>query len=85
VLVLAVVGLGVYVVSLRSDIDDKDDQIAAQQRELEEQQGAAGACARGYLSSIAGAFDAASVSEGVTQAQSDIEELNSSCSEIFGQ
>jgi chromosome segregation ATPase len=165
VLLLAVVGLGVYVVSLRSDIDDKDDQIAAQQRELEERQGAAeqvqdaasgladdaqaafsalgdeleriqsqaaatqaetqeaiesaeqaaadaqaraesaedeveqanaradeaeaqaeatSACARGYLSAIAGAFDAASVDEGVTQAQSDIEALNASCSDTFG-
>jgi biopolymer transport protein ExbB/TolQ len=41
VLLLAVVGLGIYAVSLRSDIDDKDAQIAAQQRELEERQGAA--------------------------------------------
>jgi chromosome segregation ATPase len=164
VLLLAVVGLGFYVVSLRSDLDDKDAQIAAQQRELEAQQGvagqvqeaasgladdtqeafsalgdeleriqseaaatqaetqeaiesaeqasadaqaraesaedevaqaearadqaeaqteAAGACARGYLSAIAGAFDAASVDEGVTQAQSDIAALNDSCSETL--
>ena len=42
VLLLAVVGLGAYAVSLRSDIEDKDAQIAAQQQQLEEQQGIAG-------------------------------------------
>lgn len=41
VLVVAVVGLGVYVFSLRSDVDDKDAQIASQQQQLEEQQGVA--------------------------------------------
>jgi chromosome segregation ATPase len=41
VLVLAVVGLGVYALSLRSDIDDKDAQIASQQQQLEEQEGVA--------------------------------------------
>jgi chromosome segregation ATPase len=165
VLVVAVIGLGVYAVSLRSDVDDKDAQIASQQQQLEEQQGvaddvqdaaaglaedaqqalgelgdrideiesqaaasqeetqaaiesaeqaaaeaearaegaqddveeanaradeavaqadAAAACARGYLSAIAGAFDASSVSEGVSQAVGDIEALNASCSETLG-
>jgi hypothetical protein len=161
VLLVAVVGIGAYALSLRSDVDDKDAQIAAQQKQLEEQQSvkghlqdaaakladdvqqafgqlgdqlneiqsqagatqadvlaaiknaeqaaaaakaraegaqdevkkakaradeaqakakAAAACARGYLSAIGGAFDAASVSKGVSQAMSDIEELNASCS-----
>jgi chromosome segregation ATPase len=165
VLAVAVVGIGAYALSLRSDIEDKDAKIAAQQQQLEEQQGIAtdvqdaaarlsegaqqtfaqlgdqldeiegqadatqasaqaaiesaeqaaadanaraegaqddveeanaradeaaaeadeaAACARGYLSAIGGAFDAASVSEGVTQAMSSIEELNASCSETLG-
>ena len=41
VLLVAVVGLGVYAISLRSDVDDKDAQIASQQQQLEEQQGVA--------------------------------------------
>lgn len=165
VLLVAVVAVAAYALSLRSDLDDKDAQIAAQQEQLAEQQGvaddvreaaaglgenaqqalgqlgdqldeiqsqteatqadaqaaidsaeqaaadakaraegaqdeveeanaraeeaqaqadAAAACARGYLSAIGGAFDAASVSEGVSQAMSDIEELNTSCSETLG-
>lgn len=165
VLLVAVVGLGAYALSLRSDVEDKDAQIAAQQEQLAEQQGVAGdvqdaaanlaentqqalgqlgdqldeiqrraeetqdetqaaiesaeqaaadaqaraegaadeveeanaradeaeaqadaaaACARGYLSAIGGAFDASSVSEGVSQAMTDIEALNASCSETLG-
>ena len=165
VLLVAVVGVGAYAFSLRSDVDDKDAQIAAQQQQLEEQQGvaddvqdaaaglaedaqqafgelgdqideiesqaeatqeetaqaiadaeqaaedaqaraesaqddveaadaradeaeaqaqAAGACARGYLAAIGGAFDAGSVEEGVSQAMSDIEELNASCRDALG-
>jgi chromosome segregation ATPase len=165
VLAVAVVGIGAYALSLRSDIDDKDAQIAAQEEQLAEQKGvaddvqdaaatlaedaqqafgqlgdqldaiesqadatqedaqaaiesaeqaaadaaaraegaqdevdeanaradeatakadAAAACARGYLSAIGGAFDAASVSEGVSQAMTDIEALNASCSEKLG-
>ena len=165
VLLVAVVGVGAYALSLRSDVDDKDAKIAAQQQQLEEQQGvaddvqdaaaglaedaqqafgelgdqideiesqaeatqeeteqaiadaeqaaedaqaraesaqddveeadaradeaeaqaqAAGACARGYLAAIGGAFDAGSVSEGVSQAMSDIEELNASCRDALG-
>ena len=165
VLLVAVVGLGAYAYSLRSDVDDKDAQIAEQQQQLEEQQGvaddvqdaaaslaedaqqafgelgdqideieaqaeatqeetqqtiedaeqaaadaqaradsaqddveeanaradeaeaqaeAAGACARGYLAAIGGAFDAPSVSEGVSQAKSEIEELNASCKDALG-
>jgi chromosome segregation ATPase len=164
VLAVAVVGLGAYAVSLRSDIDDKDAQIASQQQQLEEQQGvagdvqdaaaslaentqqafgqlgeqldqiesaasatqeetqaaienaeqaaadakeradsaqddvaaaearadeaeaqaeAAGACARGYVQAIGGAFDAGSVEEGVSQAMTDIEALNASCSDTL--
>ena len=160
VLAVAVVGLGAYTISLRSDVEDKDAQIAAQQQQLTEQQGVAddvqdaaaglaedaqqalgqlgqqldeiqsqatatqeetqaaiesaeqaaaeaearaagaqddveeanaradeaeaqaqtvGACARGYLSAIGSAFGAGSVEEGVNQAKSDIEALNSSC------
>ena len=41
VLLVAVVGLGAWALSLRSDVDDKDAQIAAQQQQLEEQQGVA--------------------------------------------
>jgi chromosome segregation ATPase len=165
VLLVALVGVGAWALSLRSDVDDKDAQIAAQEQELAEQQGVAsqveeaaaglaedaqqafsdlgdeldqaqadaaatqeetqaaiadaeqaatdaqaradsaedevaeadaradeataqaeavGACARGYLSAIGSAFDAASISEGVDQAKSDIEALNSSCLEKLG-
>jgi chromosome segregation ATPase len=165
VLLIAVVGIGGYALSLRSDIDDKDAQIASQQQQLEEQQGvaddvrdaaaslgddaqevfaqlgdqideiqsqaaatqedtqqaienaeqaaedakaraesaedeveqanaradeaqaqaeAAGACARGYLSAIGSAFDAASLSEGVSAAMSEIETLNASCQGTLG-
>jgi chromosome segregation ATPase len=165
VLLVAVVGVGAWALSLRSDVDDKDAQIAAQEQELAEQQGVAdqveqaarglgddaqqalsdlgdqldqvqsdaaatqeetqaaiedaeqaaanakaradsaedevaeadaradeataqaeavGACARGYLSAVGSAFDAASISEGVDQAKSDIETLNSSCLEKLG-
>jgi chromosome segregation ATPase len=165
VLLVAVVGVGAYALSLRSDVEDKDAQIAAQEKQLAEQQGvaddvqdaaagladdaqqafgqlgeqldeiesdaaasqeaaqaaigeaeqaaadakaradsaedeveeanaradeatakadAAAACAGGYLSAIRGAFDAASVSEGVTQAMTDIEALNASCAETLG-
>jgi len=165
VLLVAVVGVGAWALSLQSDVDDKDAQIAAQEQELAQQQGAAdqveeaaaglaedaqqafsdlgaqldqaqtdaaatqeetqaaiddaeqaaadakaradsaedevaeadaradeataqaeavGACARGYLSAIASAFDAASISQGVDQAKSDIEALNASCLEKLG-
>jgi chromosome segregation ATPase len=165
VLLVAVVGIGAYALSLRSDVEDKDAQIASQQQQLEEQQGvaddvrdaaaslgddarqafaqlgdqidelqsqadatqqdtqqaiddaeqaaedakaradsaqddveeanaradeaqaqakAAGACARGYLSAIGSAFDAASVSEGVSAAMSEIETLNASCLDSLG-
>ena len=165
VLLVAVVGVGAYALSLRSDIDDKDAQIASQQQQLDQQQGvaddvqdaaaslaedaqqalgalgeqldqlqseaaatqeetqqaiedaeqaaeeanaraesaqddveeanaradeaeaqaqAAGACARGYLSAIGSAFDAGSVEDGVSQAMSEIEALNSSCGDLLG-
>ena len=165
VLLVAVVGIGAYALSLRSDVDDKDAQIASQQQQLEQQQGvaddvqdaaaglaedaqqalgqlgeqidqlqseaeatqeetqqaiedaeqaaeeanaraesaqddveeanaradeaeanaeAAGACARGYLSAIGSAFKAGSVEEGVSQAMSEIEALNSSCADALG-
>jgi len=45
---------------------------------------AAGACARGYLSAIPGAFDASSLDEGVVQARTEIEALTGSCSGILG-
>jgi chromosome segregation ATPase len=41
VLLAAVVGIGAYALSLRSDVDDKDAQIAAQKKQLSEQQGVA--------------------------------------------
>jgi chromosome segregation ATPase len=41
VLLVAVVGVGAWALSLRSDVDDKDAQIASQQQQLEEQQGVA--------------------------------------------
>jgi hypothetical protein len=165
VLLVAVVGIGAYALSLRSDIDDKDAQIASQQQQLEDQQGvaneaqdaaarlgddvqqafaqlgdqideiesqadatqeetqqaiedaeqaaddakaradsaedeveeanaradeaeaqaeAAGACARGYVSAIGSAFDASSVSDGVSAAMSEIETLNASCLGTLG-
>ena len=164
VLLVAVVGVGAWALSLRSDVDDKDAQIASQQQQLEEQQGVANQVqeaasglaedaqqafselgdeldqaqsdaaasqeetqaaieapsrlrrtprraptargrgrqgqrarrrgdgegrgrrrrARGYLSAIGNAFDAASISEGVEQAKSDIEALNASCLEKLG-
>ena len=161
VLAVAAVGLAAWALSLRSDIDDKDAEIAAQQQQLEEQDGvaddlreaaggiaqnaqqavrdladqldevqgsaaatqeqtqqaidraedaaaeaqarvegagsrldraraqadeaaanaeAAGACARGYISAIAGAFDAPSLGDGVAQAKSEVEALAGSCS-----
>jgi chromosome segregation ATPase len=164
-LLVAVVGVGAYALSLRSDVDDKDAQIASQQQQLEEQQGVAddvedaaaslaadaeqalgelgaqideiqgdaeatqeetqqaiedaeqaaddaearaesaegeveeanaradeaqaqaeavGACARGYLSAVGSAFDAGSVSEGVSAAMSEIEALSGSCRENLG-
>jgi len=41
VLALAAIGLGVWAFMLRSDIDDKDAQIAAQQQQIAEQEDAA--------------------------------------------
>jgi chromosome segregation ATPase len=165
VLLVALVGIGAYALSLRSDVEDKDAQIASQQQQLSEQQGVAddvrdaaasvgddaqqalaqlgdeldeiqsqaeatqedtqqaiedaeqaavdakaradsaqddveeanaradeaqaqaeavGACARGYFSAIGSAFDAASVSEGVSAAMSEIETLNASCRQTLG-
>jgi chromosome segregation ATPase len=165
VLAATTIGLGALALSLRSDIQDKDAQIAAQQKKLDEQkdlvgqvreaaggfadearqalgrlgaeleqlQGAAAvsqaetqkaidsaeqaaaeagakadkardaierararaaeaaargkavaACARGYLSALAGAFDAASIKDGVAQASADIEALKPSCSGVLG-
>jgi DNA repair exonuclease SbcCD ATPase subunit len=165
ILAVAAVGLGAWALSLRSEIDDKDAEIAAQKQQLEEQRSvaddlreaaggvaqnaqqavrdladqldevqgaaaatqeqtqqaidraedaaaqaqarvegagsrldraraqadeasakaeAAGACARGYISAIAGAFDAPSLSEGVAQAKSEVEALAGSCSSTLG-
>ena len=42
VLLVAVVGVGAWALSLRSDVDDKDAQIASQQQQLEKGQGVAG-------------------------------------------
>ena len=165
VFAVAAVGLGAWALSLRSDVKDKDAEIAAQQQQLEKQKGvaqdvreaaggiaqnvqqalrdlakqleevqgttaatqqqtqaaieraedaaaeaqakveaagsrldraraqadeaaakaeAAGACARGYISAIAGAFDAPSLSDGVAQAKSEVEALAGSCSGTLG-
>ena len=165
VLAVVAVGLGAWALSLRSDVDDKDAEIAAQQQQLEEQKGvandireaaggiaqdvqqgmrdlahqleevqgtatatqeqtqqaidraetaaanaqaqvkdagseldraraqadeagakaeAAAACARGYISAIAGAFDAPSLSDGVAQAKSAVQALAGSCSDTLG-
>jgi hypothetical protein len=165
VLGVVAIGLGAWALSLRSDVDEKDAKIAAQQQQLEEQKGiadevreatggiaqnvqqamrdladqldevqgttaatqeqtqqaidraedaaaaaqarvesagskldraraqadeaaakaeAAAACARGYISAIAGAFDASSVSDGVAQAKSEIQALAGSCSATLG-
>lgn len=42
VFAVAAIGLGAWALSLRSDSEDKDTQIAAQQQQIEEQQGVAG-------------------------------------------
>jgi translation elongation factor EF-1beta len=42
VLALVAIGLGIWAFTLRSDIDDKDAQIAAQQQQLAEQEDIAG-------------------------------------------
>jgi hypothetical protein len=162
---VAAIGLGAWAFSLNSDVDDKDAQIAAQQDQLNDQQGladrareaagnlggglqaafadlgkeidelqgaaaasqeesqeaiqkaeqtaddaaeradqasddvakaeaeadeakanadAAGACLKGYLSALGGAFDAGSLSEGVTKAKSDIQQLSGSCQGVLG-
>jgi DNA repair exonuclease SbcCD ATPase subunit len=165
VFAVAAVGLGAWALSLRSDVKDKDAEIAAQQQQLEKQKGiaddvrkatseiaqkaqqavrdladqlaqiqgtttatqeqteqaikrandaaakaqarvetagsrldraraqvdeatakaeAAAACARGYISAIAGAFDAPSLSEGAAQAKSAVEALTGSCAGTLG-
>jgi DNA repair exonuclease SbcCD ATPase subunit len=165
VLAVVAVGLGAWALSLRSDVDDKDAEIAAQQQQLEQQKGvandipkaaggiaqdvqqamrdlahqleeiqgtttatqeqmqqaidraenaaadaqarvkdarseldraraqadeagakaeAAAACARGYISAIARAFDAPSLSDGVAQAKSEFQALAGSCSGTLG-
>ena len=68
------------------DLGDADEAERARHRadEATAQAEAVGACARGYLSAIGSAFDAASISEGVDQVKSDIEALNSSCLEKLG-
>ena len=41
ILLLALIGVGAWALSLRADNDDKDDTIASQEQQLQQQQGAA--------------------------------------------
>lgn len=63
---------------------DDVEEANARADEAEAQAQAAGACARGYLAAIGSAFDAGSVSEGVSQAMDEIEKLNASCRDALG-
>jgi DNA repair exonuclease SbcCD ATPase subunit len=63
---------------------DEADKAQAETEAAKADAEAAGACARGYLSAIAGAFDASSIDEGVAQARTEIEALSGSCSGILG-
>jgi DNA repair exonuclease SbcCD ATPase subunit len=60
------------------------DRVRAQADEAAAKAEAAGECARGYISAIAGAFDAPSLSDGVAQAKSEVEALAGSCSGTLG-
>ena len=62
---------------------DAAEQAQARVAEATAKAEAAGACARGYLSALAGALEASSISEGVEQAKSDIEALGGSCSDTL--
>ena len=63
---------------------DEVDRAKAQADEAAARAEAAGACARGYLSAIAGAFDADSIADGVDHARSEIEALSGSCADTLG-
>ena len=63
---------------------DDVERLQAEADEAAAKAEGAGACARGYLSAIAAAFDAGSLQEGVDQARSDVEALSASCSGPLG-
>ena len=67
----------------KASAGDAVEQAQARADEAAARAEAAGACARGYISALTGALEAASVSGGVEQAKSDIEALSGSCSETF--
>ena len=64
--------------------EDKAERARAEADEVTAQAEAAGACVRGYLSSIAGIFDAESISAGVDAATVEFEALNASCADVLG-
>jgi chromosome segregation ATPase len=64
--------------------EDEAERARAEADEVTAQAEAAGACVRGYLSSIAGIFDAESISAGVDGATAEFEALNASCADVLG-
>jgi len=64
--------------------ENEADKAQAQADEAEAQAQAIGACARGYLSAIAGAFDAESISAGIDSAKSEFQSLSGSCADTLG-
>ena len=67
----------------RASAGDAAEQAQARVDEATAKAEAAGACARGYLSALAGALEAPSITEGVEQAKSDIQALGGSCSDTL--
>jgi septal ring factor EnvC (AmiA/AmiB activator) len=67
----------------RASAGDAAERAQARADEATAKAEAAGACARGYLSALAGVLDAASITEGVERARSDIESLSGSCSDTL--
>ena len=65
------------------DASGEADRLRAQAEEATAKAQEASACARGYVSAIADALGASSVSEGVDQARGAIESLSGSCSETL--
>ena len=63
---------------------DEVDKAEAEADEAKANADAAGACLQGYLSALGGVFDAGSLSDGVTKAKSDIQQLSGSCQGVLG-
>jgi chromosome segregation ATPase len=64
--------------------ENEADKAQAQVDEAEARAQAIGACARGYLSAIAGVFDAESISAGIDEAKTKFETLSGSCADTLG-